>query len=228
MELKVRKSLLTLITENQMKPKILLWLILVASLTVQASQPLSDNHIWSKHYGANYDANCLLESYSEIKKNIEINHNNKIFMDCFPKNFDRFVDLFGYQNSSYFDGENGMGILTIDDVSVDLINYFFELNTKDDNVSRVLLVAVNGFWQLDNIGVFQHYLRDFVKENQDDSFEYLDSLSQRDLDSFWFFFFDGRYPDKVFPNYVKENKSISHRVLSSAESAHKNALKNKI
>ncbi len=209
---------------NKMRTKILRWCLLVISLSVQGAQSIDQNSKWFKPYGASYDSSCLLETYVKIENNIDLIKNNRLFIDCFPKNFDRFVDVFGYQVSSYFDVEKHSGFLAENEKSPDIINHFFKLGGNDDNIYQILSIGVNGFWQLDNVGLYQYYLRDFIKENQSESFNFLDDLSQRDLDSFWFFFFDGRYPDKELPHYLNNNQYISKRVLDSATKAYKNSL----
>ncbi|MDE1326063.1 hypothetical protein L9W97_13065 [Vibrio aestuarianus] len=219
----MQKSLLTLTMRNKMKTKILGWCLLVISLNVQGSQSIDSNSKWFKPYGASYDSSCLLEAYEKIEKKIDLEKNNRLFMDCFPKNFDRFVDIFGYQVSSYFDVEKGSGFLAENEKSPDIIGHFFEVSEHDENIDRILFIGVNGFWQLDNVGVYQYYLRDFIKNNQSKSFKFLDNLSQRDLDSFWFFFFDGRYSDKNFPNFLKKNEFASKRILDSAAKAYENS-----
>ncbi|WP_167489448.1 hypothetical protein [Vibrio ouci] len=147
-----------------------------------------------------------------IEKNDDVVSNQERFYQCFPKNFDRFLAIFGYSET-----DSGTdGLLAGNEKSYDYLDQFFKLTISKNQYSNMFQLGVNGHWQVDNVAYLQYLLREFFTSHKNTAIEELDRLSDRELKSFWFFYFDSQTKLKSVPNEVLSIKDTNARVYNFA------------
>ena len=164
----------------------------------------------SKTYDVDLYAGCIEMTYN-IYDNQFIKESEERFLQCFPKTFDRFVSIFGYSE------DDTRGPFVENDKSYDYIELFFELSESNNQYDSIIRLGINGVWQIDNVAYLQHLLHSFLINNLDLALEEMSKLSHRDLQSFWFFYFDGQLPLKSIPEEVYSIKDKNLRIYMAAE-----------
>jgi len=79
------------------------------------------------------------------------------------------------------------------------IDYLFAHKDKIDSsvfVAKLCNIAVNGKWEADGIGYFQHHLADFILSEPKTVIEILNDKTDKEIESFWRFVMDGPVPQK--------------------------------
>jgi hypothetical protein len=107
----------------------------------------------------------------------------------FPSNFEKFNRIYGY------DDIKGEGDLY--SKYEEHINDFFSCSEVSNYIKlqRAINVGINGKWDADAIGLFQHKLVDLIKSNPQETLKGLNNITKEEASSFWHFLFDGPHPD---------------------------------
>ncbi|WP_427013386.1 hypothetical protein [Vibrio sp. TRT 17S01] len=190
-------------TSNKIRT-VLLLPALALSLSASA-QPV-------KPYSLASDVTCIESAYSMIEKNDDVARNQERFYQCFPKNFDRFFAIFGYSET-----DSGTdGLLAGNEKSYDYLDQFFKLTVSKNQYSNMFQLGVNGHWQIDNVAYLQYLIRKFLTSYQNTAIEELNRLADRELKSFWFFYFDSQIKLKSVPDEVISIKDKNARVYGFA------------
>jgi len=169
-------------------------------------------------YDVESSAKCIDSAFGNIISRNDIEDNTESFYQCFPKTFDNFVSVFGYSDL------DTAGPLAENDKAYDFIDFFFELSESNGQHNDVIQLSVEGFWQIDNVAYLQHMLHSFVTKNLDESINELSKLSPRELESFWFFYFDGQTPLREMPKELSALKAKNLDVYLVAESEFKRSI----
>lgn len=130
------------------------------------------------------------------KKETKINDTDDCvaLVNNFPSNFQEFYRIYGYDDIK---GEGDLYSKYEED-----INAFFLCSQVSNYVKlrKAINVGINGKWDADAVGLFQHKLIDLIKSNPQESLKILNNISRKEASSFWFFLFEGPHPED------KENK----------------------
>jgi len=196
-------SALHMKTSNRFRT-VLLLSALALSLSASA-QPV-------RPYSLASDVACIESTYSMIEKNDDVVSNQERFYQCFPKNFDRFLAIFGYSEAD----SSTDGLLAGNEKSYDYLDQFFKLTISKNQYSNMFQLGVNGHWQVDNVAYLQYLLREFLTSYKNTVIEELARLSDQELKSFWFFYFDSQTKLKSVPNEVLSIKDKNARVYNFA------------
>ena len=132
------------------------------------------------------------------------------FFKWFPDSFERFNSLYGYDDALgekplYSEGTNH-----ILDYSK-LRKYVSDI----DYYNKLINISIGGHWEADNISMLQEVLSDNFKSQSVLFSELIQKKSKPEIESFWFFFFDGPHPNNP------ETTRIYNEVLSSLDSLNK-------
>lgn len=180
-------------------------------------------------YSIKKDIQCLHSSYDKIMENKEDKSRyEKQFIDCFPKTFDRFVLFFGYYYNltsklvfndpdAYYDSS------LIRRHKKDLSPYdypelFINLMIEKEDYLTMFSLGVNGYYQADAVSYYVHIMSAFIEENPQITAETLNKMTPKDLDSFWYFYFEGWTFFKKFPKELLGLKPYSEKVFLSGQS----------
>lgn len=116
------------------------------------------------------------------------NKNCKEFVKAFPNTFQKFNELYGY------DDEKGARILYS---KAEHIPYFFNCSEVSDRekLNKVVKIGINGKWDADSINLFQDSTFELIKVHPEEAKEIIDALPDDKAASFWHFLFDGPAPN---------------------------------
>jgi len=116
------------------------------------------------------------------------NKNCKEFFNAFPNTFEKFNQLYGY------DDETGARRLYS---QTEHIPYFFKCSEVSDRerLEKVIRIGINGKWDADSIGEFQLLAHLLIKDHPKAAKETLNNLPDERAASFWYFLFDSPHPN---------------------------------
>ncbi|WP_394773624.1 SH3 domain-containing protein [Flavobacterium sp.] len=153
----------------------------------------------------NFDLSKLKKAYLE--------KNDKEFIQNFPKNFENFKSVFGWNDSLdkayplYKD-------------STKYIDKFFEIISKDKTKKSLTLIVdigLGGKYQADGVSYFKMNIEKLFIKNSNLSCELLKNRKLEDIDSFWLFYLDSPQPLTSVPDYLKKIKIDCDKVYFSLE-----------
>jgi hypothetical protein len=125
------------------------------------------------------------------KKEIVLNNTDDCInlVNNFPSNFEEFNHIYGY------DDIKGEGDLY--SKYEEHINDFFSCSEVSNytKLRKAINVGINGKWDADAVGLFQHKLVDLIKSNPREALKGLDNVTKEEASSFWHFLFDGPHPE---------------------------------
>jgi hypothetical protein len=84
-------------------------------------------------------------------------------------------------------------------------------------------VSINGRWFADGVNYFKHGMQEKLKADIHVFCELLSKRSEKDIKSFWYFYFDGPCPVKETLEELKIIKKIDRKMYSLMEIALKEA-----
>jgi hypothetical protein len=124
----------------------------------------------------------------------------QMYFKHFPTDFNRFNLLYGYRQIS-----NDSAVYGPLFYSKDLDEMFPHLPAINDTdfYRKLISVSIGGHGESDNVGIFQNILIRKVKEKISLSCSILSGLSNKDLRSFWVFFFDMENPSAIDFSFLK-------------------------
>lgn len=163
----------------------------------------------------------LKEAYLKATTGSDSLDFQKQFFDAFPKTFVAFKNTFGYMEHN--DPQNAYaGALSAD--SEKYIALFFHLKNVPDAEFYTKLINLGTASQLDASleNQFQTELRKKVLQNPQLTLELLKNEADKDIETFWIFFFSRRHSAyKEIPEKLKGLKSTNQNVYGRLEKGFK-------
>lgn len=153
----------------------------------------------------NFDLTQLKKAYLE--------KNDAKFIESFPKNFDDFKSVFGWNDS--LDKPNPLY-----NDSTKYIDKFFEIISKDKtkkSLTLIIDIGLGGKYQADGVSYFKMNIEKLFIKNPNLSCELLKNRKLQDIDSFWLFYLDSPQPLTSVPDYFKKLKIDCDGVYFSLE-----------
>jgi hypothetical protein len=142
--------------------------------------------IISNIYAQNNAVKTLIKSYKLgfVTKGKDSVYYQKIFFNTFPSDFKSFNAIYGWNNKE--DKPNPLSD------TYDHINHFFALKciNTDTLTEKIIKISINGIWDADDVGMFQHNLQDLVISRNKEFIKLLQTHSDKDIISVWRFYFD--------------------------------------
>ena len=91
---------------------------------------------------------------------------------------------------------------------------------------KIINISIGGHWDADAINYFQHGLRNKVFENPRLTFDLLKVKSDKDVQSFWFFFYSSIHPvyNKI-PDELTSLKTYDNKIYGLMQKGLDDALK---
>ncbi|MDN5355826.1 MAG: hypothetical protein PWQ43_768 [Rikenellaceae bacterium] len=166
----------------------------------------------------------LRESYilpSEVYEVYGI-YEKKQFFEGFPDSFELFEQIYGYRPpidtlyTLYFESYNHL-------------NLFCELRNvinKEDYYKKIIKLGIGGYWDADAINYLQHCIDICINENLPLTIKTLKSFTDDEIESFWYFIFDGPLRTKRLPVDIEDIKIIDEHIADLAKRALEKAKKN--
>ncbi len=146
------------------------------------------------------------------------------------KFFAEFPNTFKQLNELYGDDINTGGVAILYEEAVNHIEELFNnLNSINDTLyyRKIVRIAKGGHWDADAINYFQHGLRNRVESKPGLTVYLLQSMNEKEVESFWYFYFDGPHPKKRISESLQKIKSIDVSIYDIMLKAQGKVLKNK-
>ncbi len=188
-----------------------LFLVLTMLMNACAAQKSSTVDFFEK-------ATKLKQLYVKATSSVRNSYRLEFFSE-FPNSFSELNKLYGYTNDKagpLYEFSN---------------KHIYELfnNLKDipDTLyyNKIIRIAIGGHWDADGIDAFQDGLRTHVLNNLDLTLEILEKYSDRNIESFWFFYFDGPHPSSQIDDRLQTLKDKDSKIYKLMISAHKKVMK---
>ena len=80
-------------------------------------------------------------------------------------------------------------------------------------------MSINGRWYADGVGHFQHGMQEKLKSDTNLFLDLLSKRSDKDIKSFWYFYFDSPHPIKELPEELQKIKDSNSKIYSLMELA---------
>lgn len=134
------------------------------------------------------------------------------YFNAFPDSFGLLNGLFGYTDKKPMGRDFNPRPLYND--AYLYIEKFFKLNEieKEKYNKKIIDISINGIWYADGVANFQHGLQSKVKNNLGTFCELLSNRKDKEIKSFWYFYFDGPCPEKKIPEELQKVKQINKKI----------------
>lgn len=149
---------------------------------------------------------------------------NEKFFEAFPSTFLSFAGIYGFSD------EKGFKQHALYDVYHPHLKFFCGLKstiTKKRYYEKLIGLGINGHWEADAVGMLQRCLKESVKEDLPLTVSILENYSDREIKSFWYFFFDGPHPSEHMPLAIDKAGELNTQIADLAKLAfrevHENA-----
>lgn len=115
------------------------------------------------------------------------------FYNNFPSSFNEFDELYGFDDNS---GEK----MPLYDVYEENITKFFNCESPPDSLKlkKAINIGVGGRWDADAVSLFKRKTFILIKRNPETTLKILNSLTDEESSSFWYYLFDGPIPENRF------------------------------
>lgn len=153
-------------------------------------------------------------------------HSNKAkedFFYAFPSSFKDLNSLYGYKS-------NTTGLLYNN--ALNHITYLFrnsEIINDTIFYKKIISISIDGHWDADAINYFQMELRRKTFAKPKLILYLLEGMQNKQVESFWYFYFDEPIPVKQTPDYLlflkNTNKHIYDLMERSLEKVHQSRIK---
>jgi hypothetical protein len=156
-------------------------------------------------YSLRAKAHKLKRLYAEMISDSSNSYSQLQFFDAFPNNFTELNELYG-------DNSNPPAIL-----SNEAEQHIFKFNGLDkinDTVyyKKIISIAIGGHWDADAINYFQNGLIAKVEADPTLIIYLLQSMSDKQIRGFCYFYFDGVFPITKIPDDLLFTKRTNPRI----------------
>lgn len=155
------------------------------SLKIEKVKTQKDSVLFLKHYFNQFKKEN--DSLSEI-----------FFFKIFPDNFKEFKVIYGYEENHENTTYGGLY-----ENYEQIIDYKPEYIKEQYYILKLINISINGVWQSDNVSHLQNRINKLFIQNSNLFVEILKMKDESEVESFWFFFFDGSHPENQKELYGK-------------------------
>lgn len=155
------------------------------------------------------------ESFNSINelKSAYLKKDDVLFIEKFPKNYKQFVSCFGWNDN--LDKPNPLY-----NESEKYINNFFVIITKKENkefLKFIIDIGINGKYQADGVAYFKRKTEELFIKSPDLACELLKNRNLKEVNSFWYYYFDSPQPTKFIPKYFSTLKNECNSIYKSLD-----------
>jgi hypothetical protein len=164
-------------------------------------------------------AEQLKKKYEKLSSSPYTAKYEQEYFEAFPNSFALFNSLFGYTNGEQMGKEFKAGPLYNEAESY--VSAFFNVHAieKSKYYNRMIDISINGRWYADGVNYFKHGMEDKVKSDLNLLSELLSKHSDKEIKSFWYFYFDGPHPAKELQEELQKVNEINSRIFTLMEVA---------
>jgi hypothetical protein len=210
-----------------MKMNILILFFIISTLFSGAQQSHKFNRVDSEKGNETIEeikrkADRLRQIYKEaiLGSPIKTTYERKFF-DEFPSDFKTFFSLYGYDGVVDDLGSHGSKHHILTDESFEHVFLFNRIESipNEEYYTKLINLSIGGYWQGDGVNYLNYGLRERVKTDHKLTCELLSKRTNKEIQSFWYFYFDGPHPSKDIPSDLQDIKRINSKIYSLMKKA---------
>ena len=187
--------------------------ILFSSILIGCTPSVKNNNYLQKNQTVleGYNLEKLKFSYQKLTS-IHGEIYEQEYFDAFPNSFYEFNSLFGYSNNNPFDinGESG----PLYDVHMEYIEEFFGLKkiSEEEFCNKIIDLSIGGRWYADAVSLLRYRTHQKVFKSLNLFNQLLSKRNDKEIQSFWRFYFDGPHPPEKLPKELEKIKELNEQV----------------
>ncbi len=144
------------------------------------------------------------------------------FFKSFPNNFKTFYRIYGNDDKS---ADTCLLKVSNDYMLFTLLPELKKAIPTNEYYKKMIQVGIGGHWEADEVAALQHHLQEIVPENIKLSVDLLKEYEEKQIKSFWRFFYDGPHPDdpeikKLYGSLYPKISQINPKVSDSMKQAY--------
>ena len=135
----------------------------------------------------------LLEEYAVGALNTEGTDKDSLlirFFESFPDDFETFRKIYGPSEITYPPDLRNSGYMLHT-----ILPELYALISPEVYFQKMIRVGIGGYWEPGGDDAFSYHLLNHICENVDLSVEVLNGYSAKEVESFWYYMFDGPLPE---------------------------------
>lgn len=133
--------------------------------------------------------------YNDTVETLRLSFEKKdyqMFFDFFPCSYTHFLDLYGFDDKT--------GARPLYEVYEEHVNYLFECEEyvgQKELIKKIYGISKNAVWEADAPTILQDNLTLLIIKNPEAILNFLSTKPNKEIESFWFFVFDGSSADDL-------------------------------
>jgi len=147
------------------------------------------------------------------------------FFEIFPNTFSLYTQIYDYNKVKTCE-EAADNLYNEYHSHSELFCYLRNLINKEDYYKKIIKLGINGYWDADAINDLQHCIYKCINENLPLTIETLKSFTDDEIESFWYFIYDGPLRTENLPVDIESIRKLDKHIADLAKKALNRAKKN--
>ncbi|MBP8689631.1 hypothetical protein KBH77_04760 [Patescibacteria group bacterium] len=147
------------------------------------------------------------------------------FFEIFPNNFSLYTQIYDC-NKVVICGEQQNTLCYESHSHFKFLYNLRHIINKEDYYKKIIKLGINGYWDADAINDLQHCIYKCINENLPLTIETLKSFTDDEIESFWYFIYDGPLRTEKLPVDIESIRKLDKHIADLAKKALDRAKKN--
>ncbi|HAF28642.1 MAG TPA: hypothetical protein DCG75_06300 [Bacteroidales bacterium] len=189
---------------------------MLSSCTVgTANRNVVNSNVQDNEPDIKQKAEQLKKSYQKLSSSPYTAKYQQEYFEAFPNAFLLFNKLFGYSDKEPLGEPTSDFNSPLYNEAYLYVEAFFKLTGIEKTLyyNRIINISINGRWYADGVSHFQHGMKEKVKADINVFCELLSKRSEKEIKSFWYFYFDSPHPIKEIPEELQKIKEIDSKIF---------------
>lgn len=149
----------------------------------------------------------------------------RLFFSSFPNNFNSFDSTYGYDDKK--------GEMPLYNLYEKHINFFCRLvseQSESERYNKLIRIGIGGHWDADAVNLLQECIVYHINKNPSLALTQLKKFNDKEIKSFWKFFYDGPHPSdtqikKRYSNLYEKIKVLDTSIASLMKNEYERLVK---
>jgi hypothetical protein len=166
-------------------------------------------------------AEQLKKSYQKLSASPHSAEYQQEYFEAFPNTFLLFNKLFGYSHKEPLADSKYDFNSPLNREAESYVPAFFKLTEIEKTLyyNRMIDISIKGRWYADGVNYFKMGMQEKFIADINVFCELLSKRSEKEIKSFWYFYFDSPAPLKKIPEELQIIKKIDHKMVPLMELA---------
>lgn len=159
----------------------------------------------------NADPNTLKSYYEKAHGTQDTLKFRRLFFLMFPNNFNSFNSMYGYN-----DGKGEMPLYNFYEKHISFFCRLVSEQADAEGYNKLIRLGIGGHWDADPINLLQECIVQHVNRNPSLALMQLKQFNDKEIKSFWKFFYDGPHPSDIQIKKRYNSLYVKMKVLDTA------------